>query len=123
MHGSGSADWHHRIISDAFGFLQSVNIGRLRHVFIDGFVDRPRGINNRNAERICNFLLQCSLRGFHTEFHVAAEKIVGCKISKHEVSIGDRGVLTVEIVASRSRVGTGTLGPNLNETKMIYMCN
>ena len=76
------------------------------HVFIDNFCQTKRRRDGIHIQRLAKRFDQRCFRICNRKAHRPAGEIVGVKLSKHQISIGDRRTHTAATIACGARFRT-----------------
>src|SRR5438270_13598897 len=111
MHWPSSAEGKDREAMRILTSFQGMDASGIRHAFIHNLVDAPGRLFNRNTQRVSDAFLNGPARGSEVYPEMASEKVIGIKVAKHQVSVGNRRFASPIPIADRTRLGPRRFRP------------
>ena len=100
-----AAEGDHRIFAEVFAILDRMNAGGVGHVFINHLGQAPGGLAGIHVELLTDRRLKRLGGVLRMERNRAAREIVGIKLAKHKICVGNSGLSAAPTITGGARLG------------------
>src|ERR1700686_1972803 len=102
MHRSRPTEGKYREAMGVLPSLQGMDASGIGHAFIHNLVNAPGRLFNRETRRVGDAFLDGAARGSEVYPELAPQKVVGIKVAKHQVGVGNSRFASSIPVADRA---------------------